>query len=295
MIKSMTAFGRATVKGEDKDITVELRSVNSRYFDCTVRLPRTHTFLEEKVKAYVQQYAVSRAKVDVSVSFDHHGGELGTLQPDMKLAGEYVAALRKMQSELGLADDITVMRVAENRDLFTYTRPEEDAEAEWARVREVLAAAITGYVAMREAEGKKTEADIREKLANVSAFAHSVGEISRTDVVGYRDKLETRLRALLAEHDVVPDEARLLTECAVFADKIAIDEELARLESHFSAFDDICRSGEPAGRKLDFLMQEMNRETNTIGSKANNARIARLVVDMKCELEKIREQIQNIE
>jgi uncharacterized protein (TIGR00255 family) len=148
---------------------------------------------------------------------------------------------------------------------------------------------------MREAEGEKTEADIRQKLDNVAAFAAEVGEISRTDVVGYRDKLETRLRALLADHDVVPDEARLLTECAVFADKIAIDEELARLSSHFSAFDDICRSGEPAGRKLDFLMQEMNRETNTIGSKANNARIAHLVVNMKCELEKIREQIQNIE
>jgi uncharacterized protein (TIGR00255 family) len=217
------------------------------------------------------------------------------LQPDLKLAAEYVAALRLLQSELSLADDISVMRVAENRDLFTYTRPEEDAEAEWERVREVLCEALRGYVAMREAEGEKTEADIRQKLENVAAFAAEVGEISRTDVVGYRDKLETRLRALLADHDVVPDEARLLTECAVFADKIAIDEELARLSSHFSAFDDICRSGEPAGRKLDFLMQEMNRETNTIGSKANNARIAHLVVNMKCELEKIREQIQNIE
>ncbi|MBQ8351544.1 MAG: YicC family protein [Clostridia bacterium] len=295
MIKSMTAFGRATVKGEDKDITVELRSVNSRYFDCTVRLPRTHTFLEEKVKAYVQQHAVSRAKVDVTITFDYHGGELGTLQPDLKLAAEYVAALRLMQKELALPDDISVMRVAENRDLFTYTRPEEDMDAEWERVRAVLAEAACGYVAMREAEGEKTEGDIREKLGNVAAYAQEVGEISRTDVVGYRDKLETRLRALLAEHDVVPDEARLLTECAVFADKIAIDEELARLASHFSAFDEICRSGEPAGRKLDFLMQEMNLDTNTIGSKANNARIARLVVNMKCELEKIREQIQNIE
>lgn len=295
MIKSMTAFGRAVRKGEQKDITIELRSVNSRYFDCNVRLPRTHTFLEEKVKAYVQQHAVSRAKVDVTVQFDYHGGELGTLQPDMKLAAEYVSALRRLRDELGLTDDISVMRVAENRDLFTYERPEEDAEAEWETVQAVLAEAIAGYVAMREAEGEKTEADIREKLNNVASYAREVGEISRTDVVGYRDKLEARLRTLLEEHDVVPDEGRLLTECAVFADKIAIDEELARLSSHFAAFDEICRANEPAGRKLDFLMQEMNRETNTIGSKANNARIARLVVNMKCELEKIREQIQNIE
>ena len=295
MIKSMTAFGRATARGEARDVTVEIRSVNSRYFDCSVRLPRTHTYLEEKIKSFVQQHGVSRAKVDVTVTFDFHGGELGTLQPDMKLAAEYVAALRLLQQELALVDDISVMRVAENRDLFTYTRPEEDAEAEWACVRAVLADALCGYVAMREAEGEKTEADIRQKLANVAAYAQEVGEISRTDVVGYRDKLEARLRALLADHEVTPDEARLLTECAVFADKIAIDEELARLESHFSAFDKICRSGEPAGRKLDFLMQEMNRETNTIGSKANNARIAHLVVNMKCELEKIREQIQNIE
>lgn len=295
MIKSMTAFGRAVQKGEQKDITIELRSVNSRYFDCNVRLPRTHTFLEEKIKAYVQQHAVSRAKVDITVQLDYHGGELGTLQPDMKLAAEYVAALRRLRDELGLADDISVMRVAENRDLFTYERPEQDMEAEWDSVQAVLAEAVAGYVAMREAEGEKTEADIREKLDNVASYAREVGEISRTDVVGYRDKLEARLRTMLEEHNVVPDEARLLTECAVFADKIAIDEELARLSSHFAAFDEICRANEPAGRKLDFLMQEMNRETNTIGSKANNARIARLVVNMKCELEKIREQIQNIE
>ena len=295
MIKSMTAFGRSVAKGKDKDITVEIKSVNSRYFDCTVRVPRTHAFLEEKVKAYIQSHAVSRAKVEVTVLFDYHECGQGSLQVDMKMAEEYVAALRRMQQELGLIDDISVMRVAENRDLFTYKRPDDDAEAEWASVCEPLAAAIVGYNAMREAEGRKTEDDIREKMANVSSFAHSVAEISRADVVGYRDKLEARLRNLLSEHGVAPDEARLLTECAVFADKIAIDEELARLESHFSAFDEICRANEPAGRKLDFLMQEMNRETNTIGSKANNARIARLVVNMKCELEKIREQIQNIE
>ena len=148
---------------------------------------------------------------------------------------------------------------------------------------------------MREAEGKKTEADIREKLANVTRFASEIAEISRTDTVGYRDKLEARLRAILGENNIAVDEGRLLTECAIFADKIAIDEEIARLDSHMAAFDEICRSPDPSGRKLDFLMQEMNRETNTIGSKANNAKIARLVVNIKGELEKVREQIQNIE
>ena len=294
MIKSMTAFGRAVVEGEDKDITVEVRSVNSRYFDCNVRLPRAYSFMEEKIKAQVQ-HAVSRAKVDVSVSVENHGADLGTVDVDLTLARGYVDALRRLQSELGLHDDISVMTVAANRDLFTYTHPAADADAEWERLSPVLAAALADYTAMREAEGKKTEEDIRSKLAAVAACAKEVGEISRTDIVGYRDKLEARLRAILGENGVVPDEARLLTECAVFADKIAIDEELARLDSHMCAFDEICRAKEPSGRKLDFLMQEMNRETNTIGSKANNARIARLVVNMKGELEKIREQVQNIE
>ncbi len=295
MIKSMTAFGRAVAEGEDKDITVEIRSVNSRFFDCNVRLPRTYSFMEEKIKTYVQQNAVSRAKVEVAVIVDNHGSDLGTVDVDMTLARGYVDALRRLQNELELPGDITVMQVAANRDLFTYTHPAADAEEEWARVQPVLAAAVRDYCGMREAEGQKTEQDIRGKLETVAACAKQVAEISRTDIVGYRDKLESRLRAILGDNGVVPDEARLLTECAVFADKIAIDEELARLDSHFCAFDEICRAKEPSGRKLDFLMQEMNRETNTIGSKANNARIARLVVDMKGELEKIREQVQNIE
>lgn len=294
MIKSMTAFGRAVAEGADKDITVEIRSVNSRYFDCNVRLPRAYSFMEEKIKAYVQR-AVSRAKVDISVTVENHGTDLGTVDVDLDLAREYVDALRRLQSELGLPDDITTMKVAANRDLFTYTHPAADVDGEWARVEAVLATALADYSAMREAEGQKTEADVKEKLEKVKEYAASVAEISRGDIVGYRDRLEARLRAILGEGGIVPDEARLLTECAVFADKIAIDEEIARLGSHFEAFYDICRAGEPAGRKLDFLMQEMNRETNTIGSKAGNARIAHLVVEMKAELEKIREQIQNIE
>jgi uncharacterized protein (TIGR00255 family) len=187
------------------------------------------------------------------------------------------------------------MTVAQNRDIFTYEKPEADLEAEWAIFREVLDDAIRGFVDMRTAEGEKAGRDITAKLELVRGYADTVEKISHDDTVGYRDKLEARLRNILSDNAVTIDENRLLTECAVWADKIAIDEELVRLRSHFGAFYDIIALPEPSGRKLDFLMQELNRETNTIGSKCNNARIARIVVDMKGELEKIREQVQNIE
>lgn len=295
MIRSMTAFGRAVSESEDMNITVEVRSVNSRFFDCSVRLPRAYAFMEDKIKTCVQRNAISRAKVEVNVMVERHTADMDSVTVDIPLARAYVAALCRLRDELGLPDDITVMRVAENRDLFTYSRQPEDLDAIWERVYAVLSDALAGHTAMREAEGRKTEADIREKLDRVAALARRVGEISQDDKEGYRAKLEARLRTILGDNGIVPEEGRLLTECAVFADKIAVDEELARLGSHFSAFDEICRAPEPSGRKLDFLMQEMNRETNTIGSKACNARIARLVVDMKGELEKIREQVQNIE
>ncbi len=295
MLKSMTAFGRSVAEAADKNITVEIRSVNSRYFDCNVRLPRSFAVMEEKVKSYLQQNAVSRAKVEVSITVERHGTDIGAVDVDMALAAGYVDALRRMKEELSLDGEITVMGVASNRDLFAYTRPAEDLEAEWARILPVLEEAAADYRAMRESEGEKIERDLHEKVASIAAMVNEVEEISRTDVVGYRAKLEGRLREILGDAEILPDEGRLLTECAIFADKIAIDEEITRLRSHFDAFREICAATTPAGRKLDFLMQEMNRETNTIGSKANNARIARIVVDMKCELEKIREQIQNIE
>ncbi len=295
MMKSMTAFGRAVCEGEEKDITVEIRSVNSRYLDCSVRLPRAYAFMEDRIKAYLQKHATTRGKVEVSVTVDRHVAEPAAVSLDTALAAGYIDALRRLKADFGLSGEIDVMGVAANRDLFTYTRPPEDAEAEWARVLPALTAAAADYLAMREAEGAKTEADIREKLGKIKVCVARVQEISRTDTVGYREKLEARLRAILGENGILPDEGRLLSECAIWADKIAIDEEIARLSSHFSAFDEICAAPEPSGRKLDFLLQEMNRETNTIGSKANNASIARLVVEIKGELEKIREQIQNVE
>ena len=295
MVKSMTAFGRAKLEGEIKDITVEIRSVNSRFFDCTVKLPRAYLFLEERIKNYVQRNAVSRAKVDVFITVDRHTSDVGAITIDKELASSYIDALRTLRDTFGLKDDISVMTVAENREIFTYDKPEEDLEAEWENFRQVLDLAIESYVNMRSVEGAKAEADIKAKIERVRELSDTVEKISQEDTVGYRDKLEARLRQILDDNKVTVDENRLLTECAVFADKIAIDAELVRLRSHFGAFYDIIALPEPSGRKLDFLMQELNRETNTIGSKCNNAKIARIVVDMKGELEKIREQVQNIE
>ena len=295
MVKSMTAFGRAKLEGQIKDITVEIKSVNSRFFDCNVKLPRAYVFLEERIKNYVQRNAVSRAKVDVYITVDRHTSDVGAITIDKELASSYIDALKLLRDSFGLKDDISVMTVAENRDIFTYDKPEEDLEAEWESFRTVLDSAIAGYVEMRSAEGAKAEVDIKAKIERVRELSDAVEKISLEDTVGYRDKLEARLRQILDDNKVTVDENRLLTECAVFADKIAIDEELVRLRSHFGAFYDIIALPEPSGRKLDFLMQELNRETNTIGSKCNNAKIARIVVDMKGELEKIREQVQNIE
>ena len=295
MIKSMTAFGRAKREGESKDVTIEIKSVNSRFFDCNVKLPRAYIFLEERIKEHIRKNAVGRAKVDVFVTVDNHTSGVGAVGIDSAYLESYLGALYRLRDEFGLSDDISVMTVARNQEIFTFDKPEEDLEGEWELFRSVLDEAIAGYSEMREREGAKAEADIKEKIELVRAYAAEVEQISKEDMVGYRDKLEARIRAALEDAKVTPDENRLLTECAIWTDKIAIDEELVRLRSHFGAFYDIIEAKEPSGRKLDFLMQELNRETNTIGSKANNVKIARIVVNMKGELEKIREQVQNIE
>ena len=295
MIKSMTAFGRAKLEGDIRDITIEMRSVNSRFFDCTVKLPRSLSYLEEKIKAHVQKTAISRGKIDVYVTVENHSSDVGEIAVDEVFAAKYVEVLKALRDKFSLKDDISVMSVARNPDIFTYVKPEADAEEEWQEVLKVLDGAIASHKAMREAEGKKAEDDIKAKIEHIRELSDEVESISKSDTVGYRDKLEERLRKILQDNSIAVDENRLLTECAVWADKIAIDEELVRLRSHFGAFYEIASLPEPSGRKLDFLIQELNRETNTIGSKANNARIARLVVDMKGEIEKIREQIQNVE
>ena len=295
MIKSMTAFGRAKRENENKAVTVEIKSVNSRFFDCNVKLPRAYLALEERVRNYVQKNAVARARVEVYLTVENLLGASSVVSVDLAYAESYISAVRSLAESFGLRDDISAMSVARNPDIFKTEKPDEDMEADWLLIKEALDEAFVGYTEMRVNEGAKIEADIKGKIELVRSYADKVEEISHSDTVGYRDKLEAKIRQILADNSVEIDENRLLTECAVWADKIAIDEELVRLRSHFGAFYDIAALPEPSGRKLDFLMQELNRETNTIGSKANNAKIARIVVDMKGELEKIREQVQNIE
>ena len=297
MLRSMTAFGRARALSAcgTKDITVELKSVNNRFLDCTVRLPRMYSFLEEKVKAYLTERGIVRGKIEVYLGVDVLQEEGTVITLDRALAASYIRALEELRDEFSLKDDISVMRVAANRDLFITKKAEDDLEKDWEDVRAVLGAAVDVFLAAREREGENLRRDILDKAEKIKQCAAQVKVLSETDIAGHRDKLDARIHKLLDDHSIQIDEQRILTEVAIFADRAAIDEELVRLNSHFSGLEDILNSPEPAGRRLDFLLQEMNRETNTIGSKANNAAIARLVVDMKCELEKIREQIQNIE
>ena len=295
MIKSMTAFGRARATVNGKDISIEIRSVNNRYFDCSVKLPRSFSFLEEKIKPYLQSKSISRGKVDVFITIDVINSQLPDITIDEEYATAYINSLNELAEKYSLKNDISVMQIAQNRDIFVIRKSEEDTEKEWADLRTVLDIAIGRFIEGRTNEGRNIEIDIKSKIQSISELLNQIEAFSVSDTEGYKQKLEARLREMLSDSKLVFDESRILTECAIFADKIAIDEEIVRLRSHFITFNDIILSNEPAGRKLDFLMQEMNRETNTIGSKCQNASIARIVVEIKCELEKIREQIQNIE
>ncbi|MBQ8402798.1 MAG: YicC family protein [Clostridia bacterium] len=294
MIRSMTAFGRATGKAPGRDIIVEIKSVNNRFFDCQVKLPRLFAFLEDNVKKQVAARGIARGKVDVYITIDVTDTAGVEVEIDRTYAKSYIDALKKLSEEFDLPCDITTMRVAQNRDIFAVKKAEEDAEAEWQALLPVLNAALDAFIAAREREGENMRRDIAEKKANVKALAEKIAPLSERDKAEQYEKMKERIRDLVG--DSVPlDESKLITECAVYADKVAVDEEIVRLSSHFEAFDAILAAKEPVGRKLDFLMQEMNRETNTIGSKACDVEIARIVVEMKSELEKIREQIQNIE
>ncbi len=295
MIQSMTAFGRARATVGGKDISVELRSVNNRFFDCSVKLPRAFSFLEEKIKPHLQAKGVSRGKVDVFISIDVIDTPDVRIEPDESYAKAYLAALRSLGETFGLKDDVSIMTVAQNKDLFVIQKAQEDIERDWQDVRTVLEEALDRFLAARLREGENIKEDLCGKLAAIRQRVADIEALSLEDTQTYRQRLEARLKEMLSDNRIVFEESRILTECAIFADRIAIDEELVRLRSHFEGFEDILAASEPVGRRLDFLVQEINRETNTIGSKCQNAAIARLVVDIKCEIEKIREQIQNIE
>ena len=293
----MTAFGRAVRTGspDGKNITVELKSVNNRYLDCSVRISRAYSFLEDRVRQYIQTKGISRGKLDVYVGVEVVGSVGTEVGLDLELARSYLDALYRLRDEFGLIDDISVMRVAENRDIFTVKRPDEDAERDWLLIKPTLDEAISAFISVREAEGEKLKADILTKLSKIEELTGRIKERSEEDIASYRKKFEQRLTKLLSDNSVELNPQLVLTECAIYADRVAIDEELVRLGCHFEAMKSILDSAEPVGRKLDFLLQEINRETNTIGSKASDSLIASLVVEIKSELEKIREQIQNIE
>ena len=295
MFKSMTAFARARKTVGGKDITAEIKSVNNRYLDCNVKISRLYSFLEDKIKQYIQANGISRGKVEIYVNVDLLEQEGVEISLDTAYAQSYINALYKLRDTFGLPDDISTCRIASNKDIFNVKKPEDDIEGDWQDIKEVIDIALADFLERRKTEGENLLRNIREKLENIKGYVKKIAENSECDTKEYAKKLEDRIVKFLGEKSIQIDEQRILTEVAIFADKIAIDEELVRLDSHFDAFEEIVESNEPAGRKLDFLLQEMNRETNTIASKANCLEITKMVVEMKTELENIREQIQNIE
>ena len=292
MVRSMTGFGRAQRIVDRWDITVELRSVNHRFLEYSARVPRTYAYLEEKLKGYLKA-SISRGKVDVSVTIQPVSGSATRVTIDHSLAREYLEALTQLSEDLQVKNDVTVSQLARFGDIFTVTRVQEDEDQVWEAVSQVAKEAVERFVSMREAEGRRMEQDLRNRLVTIEGLVAQVEERSPQTVEAYRTRLYNRLQEVLADKAV--DQQRVLTEAAIFAEKVAVDEETVRLRSHIHQFRDILDSGEPVGRKLDFLVQEFNRATNTIGTKAQDMEVARIVVDLKAEIEKIREQIQNVE
>ena len=290
-MKSMTGYGRAQKLIGSRDITVELKSVNHRYFEFSCRVPRSFGFLEEKLKSFVQQ-RVSRGKIDCYVGIVSDE-EAGTVKVNRALASSYLAALRDLQTETGLEDDIRLSTLVRFSDLFTVEKNEADEDEVWNAVAEVAGEAAERFVSMRAAEGGRMKDDVLSRLEAVERLTAMVEEQSPKTVEDYRAKLYQKLSDVLADRSV--DEGRVLTEAAIFAERIAVAEETVRLRSHIAQYREILSAGGAVGRKLDFLTQELNREANTIGSKAQDLAVARAVVEIKSEIEKIREQIQNIE
>ena len=292
MVKSMTGYGRAVETVNGREYTVEVRSVNNRYLDCTVKLPRNLSFGEDAVKQAVKT-SISRGKVDVFVSVRSEGAQETAVSLNKPMAEGYLAVLRQMRQEYGLAGEITVSMLAGLPDVFLLDKPPVDEEQLLADFLSVVQKALANFDAMRSAEGTALAADLRGRGETILSLVEQVEAGSPQTVADYRARLEAKLKEVLANTAI--DESRILTEAAIFADKVAVDEETVRLRSHLNQMNTMLDAGGPIGRKLDFLLQEMNREANTIGSKCSDVRLARVVVEIKAELEKIREQTQNIE
>ncbi len=292
MIKSMTGYGRGQQIIDGREITVEIKSVNHRYFEFSARVPRAYGYIEEKLKSFVQG-KVSRGKVEVGVTIFNIEGKDAQIEVNQSIAVGYVEALRKANETIGLNDDLSLSQLIRLPDIFNVVKTTEDEEIIWNLVKTVAEEALDNFVSMRETEGQKMKDDIKSRLAYISDLVGKV-EVRSPMVTGaYRERLYNKISEILNDKKI--DEQRILTEAAIFSEKTAVDEETVRLKSHIQQFTSLLDSSEAVGRKLDFLIQEFNRESNTIGSKAQDVEITRIVVELKSEIEKIREQIQNIE
>ena len=292
MIRSMTGYGREQMIVGEREILVEIRSVNHRYFEFSARVPRVYGYIEEKLKTMLKEN-ISRGKVEVNVQINMLGGKSVKVNIDRDAAYEYINALRDANEDLDLEDDLTLSKLMKFPDIFTVQKLADDEEQLWSDVSTVASKAVERFVSMRETEGASLKEDILTKLASIESYLDKVEAAAPETAVRYREKLMAKLKEILEDKNV--DEQRVITEAAIFAEKIAIDEETVRLRSHIAQFRTLLESDIPIGRKLDFLVQEVNREINTIGSKAQDVEITKCVVEMKSETEKIREQIQNIE
>ena len=292
MVRSMTGFGRAKKEIDSLDITVEIKSVNHRYFEFSARLPRSYNFLEEKLKSFLSEY-ISRGKVEISVMIEDNSQNATMVEIDRDYANAYITALKQLSKEFKIKNDIGASSFVGNNDLFKVRRKAADDQTVQNAVLTVAKEALDNFIEMRSIEGERLLNDVKSRTAYILKKVEFIEERSPETVKLYKERIEQKIKELL--NDTAPDEQRILTEVAIFADKVAVAEETVRLRSHIKQFEDLLSDTNPVGRKLDFIVQEMNRETNTIGSKAQDIEIAHTVVDIKSEIEKIREQIQNME
>ena len=292
MIRSMTGYGRGEAVLHDRAITVEVRAVNNRYLDCAVKIPRVYVFAEEAIKARVQSQ-VGRGKLDVFVTIDASAADQVAVTLNRPVADGYYAALTQMKETYGLAEPVSLSLLSRFPDVFLVEKAQGDADVIEGDILQVLDQALADFNAMRAREGAKLAEDIRAKGEAIAALVTQVEARSPETVAAYREKLRQKMQEVLENTQM--DESRILTEAALFADKVAVDEETVRLRSHLAQLGEMLQAQGPIGRKLDFLIQEFNREANTIGSKCSDVDLARVVVDLKGEIEKIREQVQNIE
>lgn len=292
MIKSMTGFGRFENMIDGRTITVEIKAVNHRFFDFSCKTNRGYGFLEERLKNFISEY-ISRGKIDVFVGISEYESTESIVEINHSLAAGYINALHELAQKYNIKEDISVSLISKYNDVLTVRKQPEDEEQVWSLVKECAEKAVAGLISMREVEGEKLKEDVLLRCNTIISLVEKVEERSPKTVEEYHQKLITRMKEILSGVEI--DEQRILTEAAIFADKTAVAEETVRLRSHISQMREMLESNLPIGRKLDFIVQEMNREANTIGSKVSDADLAHIVVDIKSEIEKIREQIQNIE